>query len=264
MLTAEEERALVARMQAGDARARDRLVLAHRPLARRLAAETARRSRLEFDDLESAAVIGLIRAADAFDPERGARFSTVAKFWVRSELLSMVTRGSGAITVPENVSTKRTVQRLPRVEFEVATEFPGLGREEVTRIAAERLGLNMAVVQAVRATANVASLDAPVQDEGGATLVEFVADDAPLIDEALGDRQELEHRRRLLAVAVNTLPPRTRDIYNERIVHGRATLDECGAAYGISRERVRQIERAAIEAVTRHVRAADRPQLAAA
>ena len=253
-LTADKERDLMTRAKAGDQRARDRLVLAHKPLVQRIAAQLERDPDRRTDAVQSG-IIGLLKAIDAFDPTRGARLGTVATFWIRAELLGEYVRGNGPIALPG--TAKRVVFKLPRIEREIRSKFPDLLPGEVTALAAAALDIDLKSVHGIRAARVRRSLDAPIADDDDApTLGDTIADDATHPDEVLDHQQRLANLRKLVGEAIEQLSPRDRDIFVERVLcdENRYRLRDIAEIYNLSFERVRQIEHRSLEKVTKYVR----------
>lgn len=256
LLTADEERDLMTRAKAGDQRARDRLVLAHQPLVQRIVSKIERDPARRADAVQ-AGFVGLLKAIDAFDPARGARLSTVAEYWIRAELLGLVTHGDGPVRCPVSPLTKRVTVNLPRLERCIQVGNPDLSASEVTARAAAELGLDLQTVHGIRAARARLSLDDPMGgDDDAATLGDRLADPAELPDELLERRQQLVNLRKLVGEASERLPPRDRDIFVERVLvdEGRYTLKDIASIYDISTERVRQIERRSLARVSEYVR----------
>jgi RNA polymerase sigma-32 factor len=204
-LTREEEQALARRFRDhGDLAARDRLVMAHLPLGRALA-RRAKAGGLQREDLEQQAVLGLIRSAETFDPGRGVRFNTLARWWVRTFLDDYIVRNAQVVR-------------------------PSLSGGRGSRIAGIR----------------IVSLDQPVGGEEGSTLGDVIPDERPLPDEIVAQIIDAEAGASRVAVALAKLSARSRAVVEGRFVEG-AKLRTIGDRLGVSSERVRQIEAAALK-----------------
>jgi RNA polymerase sigma-32 factor len=214
-LSRDEEQALARRFRDhGDIAARDRLVLAHLPLGRALA-NRAKAGGVPREDLEQQAVLGLIRSVESFDPERGLRFNTFARWWVRAFLDRYILRNA----------------RLVR---------PSLGKGRGKRLAGIR----------------VVSLDQPIGgDEEGLRLADVFADEAPLPDELAAVSIDGEVRASRIDVALASLDARSRAVVEGRFLEG-ARLRVIGERLGLSKERVRQIESAALKRLRELITAA--------
>lgn len=205
ILTRDEEQVLARRWRdERDLAARDRLVLAHLPLGRVLARRCKARG-VGLDDLEQQAVLGLIKSADGFDPERGLRFGTYARWWVRTFLDDYVVRNARPVRPP-------------------------LGRPRGERLSSIR----------------TISFDQPAGGEERSQLAEIIPDDAPLPDELAAAAIDGGTTSDRLAAALAALDQRSRTVIESRFLGG-AQLRVVGERLGISKERVRQIESAALK-----------------
>jgi RNA polymerase primary sigma factor len=246
LLAPEEELDLGRRARSGNARARARLI--ERNL--RLVVSVAKRYRgmgLPFEDLIQEGNLGLMKAAERFDPEMGHRFSTYAIWWIRQAIVRAVEEKGRAIRLPMHTGEK--ARKAARTRNELSAQ---LGREPTDEEVAVRLGWTAREVRtAIELLADVASLDRPVSSEDGAPgLGEFIEDERALeVPEAV--IQEMENA--LLWESLEEMSDRERRVLVRRYgLDGRepATLAELGAELGISRERVRQLQRKA----ERHLR----------
>jgi RNA polymerase primary sigma factor len=260
LLTKEAELRLARRARSGDQEAKRRL--AEHNL--RLVVSVAKRYRglgLPFEELIQEGNLGLLKAVDRYDPETGNRFSTYATWWIRQAVQRAVADKGRTIRLPAHVGEK--IRLLARAEAEVDARAPGKGATAAA--VAERLGWSVEDVEALRAhLAPLTSLDAPLGDDPhAASAVDLVADET---SPAPGEELEDEARALALRTAVARLPERERRVVVRR--HGLdgaepATLDELAEELGVSRERVRQIQKRAQETIGRRC-AAHAPAHAAA
>ena len=241
LLTPEEELDLGWRARAGDERARARLI--ERNL--RLVVSVAKRYRgmgLPFEDLIQEGNLGLIKAAERFDPELGNRFSTYAIWWIRQAMRRAIEDKGRAIRLP--VHTGEKTRKAARTRNELLAT---LGREPTDEEVAEKLGWSVGEVgAAIELLADVASLDQPVGGEDGSTeLWEFIEDErASEVPEAVIRQME----NTLLEEWIGEMSDRERHVLVRRYgldEREPATLAELGAELGITRERVRQLQRSA-------------------
>jgi RNA polymerase primary sigma factor len=239
LLTAEEERRLARAVERGDLAAKDRLVRCNL----RLVASVARRHvgrGLPMEDLLQEGVVGLIRAAEKFDWRRGTRFSTYAVPWIR-QAISQALANTGRLIrlpAPQHLQAER-LSRAERALLEQGAADPG-----VAELAAASGIEEAAVLRIRRADAPTASLDAPVGD-GGGRLGDTVADEREPVDVALAAA-----RRRTVRRSVERLADRDRAVMRLRFGldgGGERTLGAVGEVVGLSPERVRQLESAALE-----------------
>lgn len=244
LLSAADERAVFARVAAGDADARAQAVEANMRLVVNIAKKYIGRG-LDFPDLVQEGAAGLIRAVDKFDVTRNIKFSTYATHWIRQAVVRAVLDKAGIIRVPVHVGEK-----IFKVERAVARHLAVTGSMPTLSELCTATGLSAAQIQNALHHARAShSLDAPRSDDPAdeRTLMDsMAAADVPLDEYA----SHSDARARLLA-AISELSPREQLIIRRRFGFGseRVTLDAVGAELGITRERTRQVERDAITAL---------------
>ena len=241
LLTHAEEIDLSNRAKDGDPRARQRLIEKNL----RLVVSVAKKYRgygLPFEDLIQEGNIGLMKAVEKFDPDRGYRFSTYATWWIRQAVQRAVADKGRTIRVPVHMTEK--IRKVSRAYNELSAEFE---REPQEKEVAERLGWNPEEVRiTMSAMPDATSLDQPVStDETSSQLGDFIEDDK--VSDTPGEvMREMETVQ--LKEAVEKLPERARYVLIRRYgldERDPATLAELGDELDISRERVRQLQREA-------------------
>ena len=250
LLAPEEERALARKAQQDeDAAAVARLTTSHL----RLVAKVARRYSsfgLPMSELIAEGNLGMVRAVQRFDPDRGFRLSTFAVWWIRAAIQEYILRSWSLVRTGTTRGQKRLFFNLRRLKSKMGVLEEGeLAPGQVEKIAAS-LGVPKAEVVSMngRLSGSDLSLNAPVGIEGDGELQDWLVDERPTPEDSLAETEEHHHRRRLLKEALGTLPEREREILIERrLKEEPSTLDELSRRYDVSAERVRQIELAAYQ-----------------
>ncbi len=240
LLSAADERSLATRIEDGDVEARDRLVRANLRLVVCIARGYTGRG-LALEDLIAEGNMGLLRAAEGFDPTAGTRFSTYATFWIRQSIRRALSRDGAAVRLPQYMTTL-----IGKWHRTAATLRRELGRPAAEDEIAARLGLSAKQVRAVQKALRVHASGQSPEDEDGDTAVERVADarsDCP--GEALAGAETLHS----ILGSLERLTEREATVLRMRFgLNGEtaSTLKEVGELLGYTRERVRQIERDAL------------------
>jgi len=228
----------------GDAQAAHKLVTSHLRLVAKIAF-SYRRYGLPIADLISEGNVGMMQAVKRFDPDRGFRLATYAMWWIRASIQEYILNSWSLVKMGTTRAQKKLFFNLRKLKGQMqAIEEGDLSPEQVSKIAT-RLGVPEEEVVNMnrRLAAPDSSLNAAVKAEGDMEWQDWLVDDTPNQEARLGDSQELGQRKHMLAQALKGLTDRERHIIVERrLVDEPKTLEDLSAKYGISRERVRQIE----------------------
>jgi len=250
MLAPEEELALARRWRdQGDERAAHKLVTSHLRLVAKIAMGY-RGYGLPVGELISEGNVGMMQAVKRFDPERGFRLATYAMWWIRAAIQEYILHSWSLVKMGTTAAQKKLFFNLRRLKAQMsALEDGDLRDEQVAKIAHTLQVPEQDVVNMNRRLASPDhSLNAPVRADSEGEWQDWLVDDGESQEDELAERQDMSNRRDLLAGALKTLNERERHILIERrLKEEPTTLEELSQQYGISRERVRQIEVRAFE-----------------
>lgn len=241
LLSADEEVELAKKMAEGDPQAKDKLVEANLRLVVSIAKKYVGRG-MQFLDLIQEGNLGLIKAVDKFDYTKGYKFSTYATWWIRQAITRSIADQARTIRIP--VHMVETINRLIRTQRQMVQK---LGREPFPEELAKEMKISVERVQEImKISQEPVSLETPIGEEEDSHIGDFVRDDnIPTPAEAASDMMRDEQIREVIA----TLTEREQRVLKLRfgMVDGRCrTLEEVGKEFGVTRERIRQIEAKAL------------------
>jgi RNA polymerase sigma-32 factor len=260
MLPKDEEFMLAKRWaEHGDTEAAHKMVTSHLRLVAKIAMGY-RGYGLPIGEVISEGNVGLMQAVKKFDPDRGFRLATYAMWWIRASIQEYILRSWSLVKMGTTAAQKKLFFNLRKAKSEIsALEEGDLRPEQVSHIAT-RLGVtNEDVISMNRRLAGPdASLNAPLRSDSESEWQDWLADDVAVSQETkVAEDEERTQRMGLLGEAMGELTDRERHILTERRLKDEpTTLEELAAQYGVSRERVRQIEVRAFEKLQKAMRAA--------
>ncbi|HWI86486.1 MAG TPA: RNA polymerase sigma factor RpoH [Sphingomonas sp.] len=246
LLQPEEEYMLAKRFQEhGDPEAAAKLVTSHLRLVAKIAMGY-RGYGLPASELISEGNIGLMQGVKKFEPDRGFRLATYAMWWIRASIQEYILRSWSLVKMGTTAAQKKLFFNLRRMKSQIdAFEDGDLKPEHVTKIATD-LGVSEEDVTSMNRRMSMGgdtSLNVMVGEDGDAQWQDWLVDTDPLQDERLAESQEKDVRHDMLTQAMDALNDREKHILAERrLADDPKTLEELSQVYGVSRERVRQIE----------------------
>ena len=257
MLQADEEYMLAKRWKEhGDVDAVHKLVTSHLRLVAKIAMGY-RGYGLPIAELISEGNVGMMQAVKRFEPEKGFRLSTYAMWWIRASIQEYILYSWSLVKMGTTAAQKKLFFNLRRLKGQIKEIDDGdLAPESVKQIATTLAVSEDDVVQMNRRmSGGDQSLNAPTRQDGEAEWQDWLIDDSDTQDIVIAEADELDHRRSMLEAAMQTLTERERHIFTERRLRDDpVTLEDLSRDFGVSRERVRQIEVRAFEKVQRAIR----------
>jgi RNA polymerase sigma-32 factor len=240
----------------GDTQAAHQLVTSHLRLVAKIAMGY-RGYGLPLSELISEGNVGMMQAVKRFDPERGFRLATYAMWWIRASIQEYILHSWSLVKMGTTASQKKLFFNLRKLKGQLkAIEEGDLHPENVSKIA-ETLGVPEQDVVSMnrRLSAPDHSLNAPLRIDGDGEWQDWLVDDSEDQETLLAESEEMGKRRALLTAAMENLNERERHILQERrLKDDPTTLEDLSQEYGISRERVRQIEVRAFEKLQKAIR----------
>src|ERR1700724_1885000 len=254
LLTAQQEIELAARIKKGDQKARAWMIKANLRLVIKIAHDYPHLG-LPILDLISEGNIGLMKAVERFDPAKGGKLSTYAAWWIKQSIKRALANQSKTIRLPVHLVDK--ISKMRRVSLQMSEE---LGREPTDEELAEEIGISSGKVSQLKTVSiRPASLDAPISDDDSTEFGEIVGDeDAQTPFELLRDKNLRDEVSELLEV----LDDRERKIIFQRfgLDGGKPkTLEEVGKKFGVTRERIRQLQNIALSKLRRALSKKEKP-----
>jgi RNA polymerase sigma-32 factor len=256
MLQPEQEYMLAkSYLEHDDSEAAHKLVTSHLRLVAKIAMGY-RGYGLPISEVISEGNVGLMQAVKRFDPEKGFRLATYAMWWIKAAIQEYILRSWSLVKLGTTANQKRLFFNLRKVKSSIQALEEGDLRPDQVKTIATRLNVPEAdVISMNRRLSGDTSLNAPIRQEAdGGEWQDWLADDSASAEEILAESEELDNRRALLKDALGVLNDREKRIFEQRrLVEEPMTLEALSAEFGVSRERVRQIEVRAFEKVQKAV-----------
>ena len=264
MLEPQQEFMLAKRWQQhADSDAAETLVTSHLRLVARIAMGY-RGYGLPIGEVISEGNVGLMQAVKRFEPDKGFRLATYAMWWIRASIQEYILRSWSLVKMGTTAAQKKLFFNLRRAKSQLqALEEGDLKPENVKKIAT-KLGVSEAdVISMNRRLGGDASLNAPIRaDSESGEWQDWLVDDAPNQEDRLVEDDELQRRRSYLTSAMSVLNDREKQIFEaRRLRENPATLEDLSSEFGVSRERIRQIEVRAFEKVQKAVQSSAKREL---
>jgi RNA polymerase sigma-32 factor len=232
-----------------DGKAAHRLVTSHLRLVAKIAMGY-RGYGLPISEVVSEGNVGLMQAVKRFEPDRGFRLATYAMWWIKASIQEYILRSWSLVKMGTTANQKKLFFNLRKAKNQIQALDEGDLRPEQVRIIATKLGVEeQEVIEMNRRLGGDSSLNAPLRDDGDSgEWQDFLVDDSSSQETIVADGQERDNRSRALVLALDGLSARERRIIEaRRLADEPMTLEELSDEFGVSRERVRQIEARAFE-----------------
>jgi RNA polymerase sigma-32 factor len=267
MLEPQQEYMLAKRLREhGDLDAAHQLVTSHLRLVVKIAMGY-RGYGLPTSEVISEGNVGLMQAVKRFEPDKGFRLATYAMWWIKASIQEYILRSWSLVKMGTTANQKKLFFNLRKAKSKISALQEGDLRPDQVQIIAKRLGVTeQDVVDMNRRLGGDASLNVPIREDGDSgEWQDWLADDSESQETVMAAHEELDNRRKALSSALGVLNDRERRIFEaRRLTDDPVTLEEMAEEFGVSRERVRQIEVRAFEKLQKAVRhrmaALERPE----
>ena len=240
----------------GDRDAAHKLVTSHLRLVAKIAMGY-RGYGLPISEVISEGNVGLMQAVKRFEPEKGFRLATYAMWWIKAAIQEYILRSWSLVKMGTTANQKKLFFNLRKAKSKISALEEGDLRPDQVKLIAKRLGVTeQDVVDMNRRLGGDVSLNAPIREDGDfGEWQDWLVDDVSDQETRLAESEELDNRRKALGDALSVLNDRERRIFEaRRLADDPITLEDLAAEFGVSRERVRQIEVRAFEKVQRAVK----------
>jgi RNA polymerase sigma-32 factor len=240
----------------GDRDAAHKLVTSHLRLVAKIAMGY-RGYGLPISEVISEGNVGLMQAVKRFEPEKGFRLATYAMWWIKAAIQEYILRSWSLVKMGTTANQKKLFFNLRKAKSKISALEEGDLRPDQVKLIAKRLGVTeQDVVDMNRRLGGDVSLNAPIREDGDSgEWQDWLVDDVSDQETRLAESEESENRRKALGDALSVLNDRERRIFEaRRLADDPITLEDLAAEFGVSRERVRQIEVRAFEKVQRAVK----------
>ncbi len=240
----------------GDRDAAHKLVTSHLRLVAKIAMGY-RGYGLPISEVISEGNVGLMQAVKRFEPEKGFRLATYAMWWIKAAIQEYILRSWSLVKMGTTANQKKLFFNLRKAKSKISALEEGDLRPDQVKLIAKRLGVTeQDVVDMNRRLGGDVSLNAPIREEGDSgEWQDWLVDESASQESRLAETEETDNRRKALGEALSVLNERERRIFEaRRLVDDPITLEELADEFGVSRERVRQIEVRAFEKVQKAVK----------
>ncbi len=240
----------------GDREAAHRLVTSHLRLVAKIAMGY-RGYGLPIAEVISEGNVGLMQAVKRFEPEKGFRLATYAMWWIKASIQEYILRSWSLVKMGTTANQKKLFFNLRKAKSKISALEEGDMRPDQVKLIAKRLGVGeQDVIDMNRRLGGDASLNTPIREDGDSgEWQDWLVSDAPSQERVLAENEELDNRRKALGEALSVLNDRERRIFEaRRLSEDPITLEQLAEEFGVSRERVRQIEVRAFEKVQNAVK----------